>query len=491
MKTAIRTILCAAAVVLAAVSCQKSIEPSNPDEEGKGTIDICVKGLLGEYTLGDGTKADLVNTVRASWKGGETVYVYDDKNYLGKLKVSLEGTDRYALLSTDDDHKVGTPRGSKLTLVYSPLSLSFYESKILISLGTQTGEKAPFVAYATLDYSGDGMPSITNTVVPFQFATSVIKVNCTGLEAGTAINSVKLSNVNTVCILNVFKDDDPSVSADMIGDITITGNEYFAAEKVNGEGEAVFQIAVPVLGESSEARVLTVTQNSDQFKKDKNFTTSSLLAAQSVNTVSQLVGWHPLDGEFTVNDNNKKVRFSTGNLWADSDNLLHFETNQYAFNDQGGSSHISHFTWADDIRIAVGDNKSGNNLFCDENHKVSVDGSGKIYYALSDDEWAYLFNHHVTKWASVKGVSGYVIAPDGYQMSLATSYADDVALAEHNLVFLPATMYNKKSGYYWTTTFYTANNGYFIRFSSEDGFKSHLADNDAKICIRLVTDVAE
>ncbi|MCQ2052316.1 MAG: hypothetical protein MJY74_08975, partial [Bacteroidaceae bacterium] len=90
MKTAIRTILCATAVVLATASCQKSIEPANPAEEGKETIDICVSGLMGEYTQQDGVKSSLVNNVRVAWAAGDVIYVFDGSKYLGKLTAALD-----------------------------------------------------------------------------------------------------------------------------------------------------------------------------------------------------------------------------------------------------------------------------------------------------------------------------------------------------------------------------------------------------------------
>ena len=279
MNTTIRTIIYAAAVVLAAVSCQKSAEPVQPAEEGKETIDICVNGLMGEYTQVDGTKAELVNTVRVSWKGGETVYVYDGTQCLGSLAASLEGTeDRSAVLSTDGTHTVSTPADgtTTLTLVYSPLlteAPAVSNDAISISLASQSGEKAPFVAYATLDYTST---TITNAVVPFKFATSVIKMNCTGLKPGTTITSATLSNVNTACKLTLSGSAAPTVSGGTNGTITRTGDEYFAAEKVNSEGVAVFQIAAPKLETASEARVLTIAQGSDEFEY-KNFSKKSLV----------------------------------------------------------------------------------------------------------------------------------------------------------------------------------------------------------------------
>ena len=480
MKKTIRTILCVAAFAVLAVSCQKEMEINEvePEVNTKETIDICVNGLMGEYTQVDGTKAELVNTVRVSWKGGETVYVYDGTQCLGTLKASREGTeDRYALLSTDDNaHTVSTPASgtTTLTLVYSPLlteAPAVNDGAISISLASQSGAKAPFVAFATLDYTGT---TITNAVVPFKFATSVIKVNCTGLKAKTAITSATLSNVSTVCKLTLSGAAAPSVSGVTNGTISRTGDAYFAADKVNEEGVAVFQIAAPKLGEASEARVLTIAQGSDEFEY-KNFSKKALSAATSVNTVCQFKGLPAgaLPGVFSVSAT-KKVYFSKGNLWADGSNVLHFEDAQWsstpASDGSKDANHVSHFNWSDNVAAAVGNSNSGSNLFCDENNKQSVDGSDKIYYALSTAEWQYLFNYgdytskireNKCRWATVNGVGGYVIAPDDFTGTLQESYANDAGLADAgNLVFLPAAGSRSGSdvsdvsdvGFYWSST---------------------------------------
>lgn len=102
MKATIKNVLCAAAAaMLSAVSCQKSIDSAGLDNKVGETIDINVNGLMGEYSQDNDTKATIVNNVRVSWEGNETVYVYDGTGCLGSLAASLdEGEDRYALLST-------------------------------------------------------------------------------------------------------------------------------------------------------------------------------------------------------------------------------------------------------------------------------------------------------------------------------------------------------------------------------------------------------
>ena len=512
MKRTIRTILYAAAVVLAAVSCQKSAEPVQPAEEGKETIDICVNGLMGEYTQVDQSKAQLVNNVRVSWEGDETVYVFDGVKCLGSLAAALEGTeDRYAILSTDDTHTVSTPASgtTTLTLVYSPLltkTPTVNAGEISVSLASQNGEKAPFVAYATLDYTGT---TITDAVVPFQFATSVIKVNCTGLKASTAITSATLSNVNTECKLTLSGDKAPVVAGGTNGTITRTGDAYFAADKVNEEGEAVFQIAVPVLETATGERVLTIEQGSDKVK-DKKFTTKALSAATSVNTVCQLVGLPAgaLKGEFSVSAT-KKVYFSKGNLWADSNKALHFEANQYSSASSWDASHVSHFTWSSTVEAAVGNSNSGDNIFCNESHKVSVDGGEAIYYALSKDEWKYLFNSRTmtnSKARYSNAVSGVTIGgstykgvflyPDNYNGDVVSSSMTWDAINAAGIVFLPAAGARDGSsvgsvgdyGLYWSSSAYVEYYAYDVNFRSDNVNPGYYGGRRYGYSVRLITE---
>ena len=202
-----------------------------------------------------------------------------------------------------------------------------------------------------------------------------------------------------------------------------------------------------------------------------------------------------LSGVFSVSAT-KKVYFSKGNLWADSNKALHFEANQSSSASSWDASHVSHFTWSSTVEAAVGNTNSGDYLFCDESHKVSVDGGEAIYYELSKDEWTYLFSNHSYKWASVNGVNGYVIAPDGFSGTLADTYADDAALAANNLVFLPAAGYRNGSnvmvvgvyGYSWSSTAYEGN-AYRMCFASSSVYTNYV-DRVFGISVRLITDAS-
>lgn len=194
-----------------------------------------------------------------------------------------------------------------------------------------------------------------------------------------------------------------------------------------------------------------------------------------------------LPGKFSVAEG-KQVYFSKGNLWADDSNTLHFEDAQWkstpASSGSKDASHVSHFTWTIPVEAAVIGSKIGSNLFCDEAHKQSVDGSDNIYYTLSTVEWQYLFNYwdyaneirkDKCKWAKVNGVGGYVIAPDDFTGTLKEEYTDDAALAAAgNLVFLPAAgyyddpifMFVGNCGYYWSSSAFDGSLAYFVLFDS-------------------------
>ena len=540
MKTTIRTIIYAATVVLAAVSCQKSIDTADCIDEGNGniennenngnyrTIDICVNGLMPEYSASDVTKAELVNTVGVSWSGGETVYVYDGTQYLGSLVASLDGIDnRYAKLSTDGSHTVKEPAAGtkKLTLVYGSWLNSFPpvndSRRIPLFLHTQNKPTPPFAVFATLDYTGT---DIKNTVVPFQFATSVIKVSCTGLKANTAISRVILNGVRTTFFLGLKGDAAPSILTDRFtGGITITNSPDFAADKVNAEGEAVFQIAVPVFADYTYRRVLIVEQGADVFEDDK-FCKSRISAGSYVNTVCRLEKQtiypdNAIHGKFSISESGSQVCFAKGNLkytktpgqddwhvgtWG-------FFNNQYdcdpGVNQTYDPNYNSLFCWGYDGRNSVMPNLDeytyssqytpGRTFAYNEDWGCAI-GDGKTWRTLTTAEWKYLLNldGHSGRpdqkrfaLCKVDGYCGLLIFPDGWDF-WSESFGDEPTyngltlekcgtksylprhidyLSMAGVVFLPGAgarhrtaVVDRGLGIYWTSTCGTNDGNKFL-----------------------------
>lgn len=249
--------------------------------------------------------------------------------------------------------------------------------------------------------------------------------------------------------------------------------------------------------------------NKKLFIERSKITTATFTASEFKSNVPE----GALPGKFSVSAD-KQVYFSKGNLWADGDNALHFEPNQNAFDSENGY-HVSHFNWSDDVMTAVMPINSGSNLFCDKDHKKAVDGSKAIYYALSIEEWQYLFSEFEydndirrdkVKLVTVNGVEGCVIAPDDFVGEIADSYADDAALAADNLVFLPSAgkfsfvserfIYTSGEGYYWSSSVYVTGGPYGEGGAYSVFFRNMFDEIDLgrptpcrhRCTIRLVTD---
>ena len=226
-----------------------------------------------------------------------------------------------------------------------------------------------------------------------------------------------------------------------------------------------------------------------------------------------------LKGEFSVSAT-KNVYFSKGNLWygkvGDAQTAtLHFEDAQWkstpASDGSKDANHVSHFTWSDNVTAAVGNSNSGSYLFCDEDNKQSVDGSDKIYYALSTAEWQYLFDTRTVNGGTKEGKSyqratinsdatsvyGMILYPDNYTSQTgAASYSSTewTTMEENGCVFLPAAGDRFESdvcnvggdGRYWSSTAY-GSDAFFV------GFDSGVApgDNGSRFrgfSVRLITE---
>ncbi len=262
---------------LAVSTCQKENLRENEVTPVPGKqIKVTVNGLMGEYQVADATKADLVNTVRVAWTGGEQVYAYTTSGLLGTLTASLEGTeDRYAKLSGT----LSDPGDKTVTLVYSPQfteAPSLNGAKISLDLSEQDGAKVPFVVFGTLD-SKD--LTVSNVIVPFKFATSVMKVNCTGLSKDVEITKATVNNLSTVCELTFKADAAPEVAGKALGTITRKGTGAFSSS----DSRAIFQLAlVATEAAKPSERVLTVSQDKDYVA---DFSACALASGKSYNSV--------------------------------------------------------------------------------------------------------------------------------------------------------------------------------------------------------------
>lgn len=499
-----------------AISCQKEEAVSDKTDAVQYTFNITVNDRSG-FDNGASTKGDA--TYKSAWENGDKIFLFF-KPTEGSLL-----DDKYATLTYNGSSWDGTVSsgmsslgdGGTLSAVYvyklgSNVTPSYSDSKWIIATGNTFYNCQTGVTYTV---SGDVISATLNLVAPTNFvqfyvtsATGALTCDQVKGWKDIAIGSdMAISNVTYTGYMDGF---------DNSGDSNV--KEYYGRIVNNGTSlkDQDCEFSVVKLGKVYE-RTATPTSDARSFYME--------VRTDGDNPWTEAKG--KLPGLFTIGkgadgkagtDDDVKVRFSKGNLWAvqspDKDEL-HFEENQYSSKSDWVPGHVSLLTWSSTAREAANNGYSGENLFCDVNHKVSVDGG--IYYALSLDEWKYLINkdgdENIRKGKYKYGVTVcgkakcLILVPDeclnGYSFNSAkTSYTvDEWATAEAaGLVCLPAAGYRIETsfsdegyyGYYWSS-----NNNEFIdrqaylgvKFDSSNVDLGDSAQRDYGYSIRLVTEV--
>lgn len=289
MKKIINTIFAAALLAVSAISCQKAEDSpttnNSPEVSREGTISVSLTATMDELTPAEGVKSEITPVIRLTWASeGDVVFVYDASRCLGRLDVTLKNNDaRYAYLSgTIETPSDGT---EVLTCIHAKgltVAPSVEDGKVTISLAEQIGQDSeiPFVVFGTIDY--DGQSSITDRLVNFSFATSVVNVNCIDLvmdgQNQEQIDKVYIKGLNTSCQLSLSGTAAPEVSGSAIGGIIRKGI-------AGGSNKLAFLMSVPASQSASERRLCVIqqTRTSSSF-----FTTSAFAAGKFINVMYKL-----------------------------------------------------------------------------------------------------------------------------------------------------------------------------------------------------------
>lgn len=208
-------------------------------------------------------------------------------------------------------------------------------------------------------------------------------------------------------------------------------------------------------------------------------------------------------GVFSI-DANTKVQFSKGNLqYQPSTNTWRFAEHQWdIIGKDNGNISPSYSGWIDLFGYGTGDdptktsdensdykdfNDWGNNL---------PDEDGRSWYTLSGDEWTYLFDERITRFAmrfvkaTVNGVKGVILFPDdwdpgkfflknvnSYEASFSDNKVSQVSwnekLEANGAVFLPSAgmrrgtsiKYVGYDGHYWSSTSVSGTGAYYMFFT--------------------------
>ena len=492
-KTAIAMLTLAAGIL--AASCQKEAEP-----EVKSFEPMIINAV--SEGVGTATKTEMAYKYDILWSEDDQIYVTDgtanDTFTLSDGKGTTKGT------FTQD----GTASFTSEVKAYYPATM--VQDGGLVWPATQTNNQT-VPMYSTKTVSGN--------VEDFNFSSlgSVLQIVFTTPQSDVTLQSIEIKD-GTETMSGAF-----TVDTDGKANITATDKAGITLNLVDGVSVSnkisYFNIAVPAGNYQNLTLTFTATDGA------KCVMTNGKVNIEH-NTVGRLTltgkTFKPdlpagaLPGVFSVQNGEgqpvKQVHFSKGNLWADGDNALHFEANQYAFNSSYESSHVSLFTWSSTIAAAVGKNNNGDYLFCDENNKQSVDGSDKIYYALSTAEWQYLFNTRTmekggvrfenltSSGITVEGVTfkGVVLFPDDFtgQTTWKETYTTWEALNDAGIVFLPAAGYRYGSivlnvggrGGYWSSTALDESRACRVYFNSYDVRPDDGDDRRYGYSVRLITE---
>ena len=488
-KTAIASVALAAA--LFAVSCQKD-NTLVENVSGPMTISAVAEGLNSP------TKTQMIFKYDVAWSANDKIYVVDGQG----------NHDTFSLQGGEGTTKGTFKQDGKTTLTgevqaYYPATM--LESGSPVWPASQTNDQTiPMYCKKTLSGAAEER-------MDFASLGSVLQIVFNTTQENVTLKSIEIKD-GSATLSGAF-------SVDTDGKAVITASDKAGITLDLGTGVALgkaanyFNIAIP----SGNYQDLTLVFTATDGKKCTMTGGKVNIAYNAVGRLTLMgekfkadVPAGALAGEFTVNAKGKKVYFSKGNLWADTSGdspVYYFETNQYGLQSSWGTSHVSHFYWSKTASVAYAQSYSdgsaadGDVFFTNAAEETAksdftVNGVTGKYRTLSKDEWKYLFNNHSNKLASVNGVMGYVIAPDGFSGELADTYADDAALAADNLVFLPAAGYRRDSrvrdvggnGNYWSSTARGSTDANFVFFSSSYLILDNHDCRDDGCSVRLITE---
>ena len=527
MKRSLRIFASVAAVVAMLTSCQK--EQTKLDTNSSPVV------ALGIFTV----KAD--NVEPANDSGTKTAFVDSDSPYVKWLESDkinvwefVDGVEN-ACFSTaqngthlSDGGKTATfdislngtdPGGSeyRYTAVYPEDAVTGNSGTYSFEIpANQTLTDGNFAVNADILIGksikiGNRISATSCLQIQFKRPGTVVKLTLKGISAGEKISVVKITapseqmiagrckiNLSTGEISDKASQNGTNEITLDCGDAVATGEDVLCFRCLDGTWERGSSVSIKV-----ETNVATYSKTVI-LPKDYVFADGGLtkFGFQGMTRNATIPG-NTLPGVFTVadkgNGNVKKVHFSKGNLWVDGSKALHFEDAQWkstpSSNGSMDNGHISHFTWSHTISNAISSDSSysGSYLFCDENHKQSVDGSGSIYYALSSAEWAYLFNSGYYTNSIRKNLYAYgvkvmgkvncvILYPDGFTGTKVsngdtTSYDEESewsAAQAAGVVCLPTAGFRIATsisnvdvhGYYWTSSLCDSLGSWFADFLS-------------------------
>lgn len=461
-------------VLLAVAACDRKDDP----EAG-----LTVTGTLGEsatrVTIEDGE-----DKISSHWQSGDVIYgFWKDQN--GTVKtlsytvsgISGSGVATFSLAGGQEPSADGTA----VHMVYASgncCSGFGSDGKATVDLsaqeGTFEGLADEIIFCSTANVSGKALD------FKFQSSTAVVNIKqVDGIASEETIKSIQFT-ASGIGSAEVSLVD---------GALAVTPSPKLSCVKADfkggiGASTPIWLMTVPV--ENAGLRI-SVNTGKDVYTKG---ITKTLGAGRCI-VVSKLSvsGGDVLNGEFTVDSDGNKVRFSRGNLQATrAGGILTgfgFAAHQYDFLASAQSTMdvtkdgtFDLFGWSTDVScwgLQIHDNDDYSGDFVDWG---TATGAG--YRTLSAEETEYLMDANGFFMGQVNGISGLFLLPDSFSVPGGISISgmnsltgDDMsnfttgqfaALEAAGAVFLPAAGYRMgtdiasgspgEEGKYWTSSSY-------------------------------------
>ena len=216
---------------------------------------------------------------------------------------------------------------------------------------------------------------------------------------------------------------------------------------------AIFSVA---LAKTDAGTSRTITIYKGGLAQTASFANTGFGIAKSYNATFAFkeLPENVLPGVYTIGSG-KQVYFTKGNLFWDGDSF-EFEANQYDSPTSWNASHVGHFFWSKDARVACADDYNRANESYGVTPKVidllftnafAVAGTNSHYRTLSTDEWKYLLENRENAsqkfgWATVCGKKGLIILPDSFSDPKTNSTSGGPA-------FLPGSVNEYTDGDAW------------------------------------------
>ena len=510
MRRIIITTVCVTIGFVLMASCKK-IE-DNPISS-KSSIKSVITAVAEPVCSGD-TKAHNQYSYNVLWDRNDRIYVTN-----GKKSNTFTVSDESAGTNTGKFIEDTPSYGIKGNIeAFYPVSLK--DGNDYVWPAVQTDSQASPM-YAKQNISGTGAEK-----VGFSSLGSVLQIVFNSTTPDITITSVNVKNA----------------SKPLSGKFTVDGKGQAVIDKdaanvgitldlgtgvPMGKSAKYFYIAIPSGEYKGDEITLTFTDSNSGAECVITSTTFPDIARNTVGKVTLSGSFNgkvpagALPGKFTVDMEGKQVFFSKGNLQA----TYHSSTGGYSWSfadsqtdfigDAPGNTTIGEgqadgavvdlFGWSTPATyygIATSNNRyeypgdfiDWGTAYC-KDYDISPEDSWRT---LSKNEWDYLLQHNKHGWATVNGIGGLVIAPDGFEDNISSIY-EPYHLSESNLVFLPAESSRDsltvnpngigRFGHYCSGTKVTGYSAFSLYFY--DGYSKcgNFENRHIGCSVRLVTDV--